>query len=254
MIQLRLFLILVFLFSIPLWIIGFIFDATKIIPVKLPISALQFFCVIFSAIIVTKKFKGLTIPFLKSGFDFHRIKNKNWQVAVFILLPLTVLLSYFLTKHFGVLIKNKSTPIWNIPFFLLIYGLSGYCEEIGWTAIAVEKLLTRFNIIITGLVVGIIWALWHIIPFIQTNNTTIWVIWQSIFTVTFRVLMTKIYVVTNRSIFATIALHTTYNTAFSMLPYYGSTYNPMYMFFSTMTVGIVVFILFKGHKFEQSLE
>ena len=251
--QLRHFIILVFLFSIPLWIIGFIFDATKIIPIKLPISALQFFCVIISAVIVTKKSEGSAIPLLKSGFDFRRIKNKNWQVAVFIIMPLTVLLSSFMIKYFGVLVTNKMTPIWNIPIFLLIYGLSGYCEEIGWTAIAVEKLLTRYNIINTGLVVGIIWAVWHIIPFIQTNNTTIWVIWQSIFIITFRVLMTKIYVLTNRSVFATIALHATYNTAFSMMPYYGSTYNPMYMAFATMTVGFIVFILFKGHKLQTVL-
>ncbi|MEO7046610.1 MAG: CPBP family intramembrane glutamic endopeptidase [Ferruginibacter sp.] len=157
-------------------------------------------------------------------------------------------------KTFGVLITKKPTPIWSIFIFVLIYGLSGYCEQIGWTAIATEKLLQRYNIVITGLIVGIIWASWHIIPFTQTHNTGIWIFWQCIFTVLYRILMTKIYVLTNRSVFATIALHATYNTAFSMMPYYGSTYDPMYMTSATCIVCLIVFILFKGHKIVNPLE
>ena len=141
-------------------------------------------------------------------------------------MPLTVLLSYFLIKIFGVLVTNKPTPIWNILIFFLIYGLSGYCEQIGWTAIGTEKILARYSIVITGLIVGIILASWHIIPFTQTHNTPIFIFWQCIFTVLYLILMTKIYVLANRILFATIALHATFNTAFSMMPDYGSTYNP----------------------------
>jgi uncharacterized protein len=125
---------------------------------------------------------------------------------------------------------------------LLVYGISGYSEELGWTAIATDKLLERFNTIITGLVVGLIWAVWHIIPFIQTHNSAIWIFWQCIYTIVFRVLITKIYILTNRSVFATIALHTTYNTAFSIMPYYGSSYNPAYMTLATCIVGLIVFL------------
>ena len=140
-------------------------------------------------------------------------------------------------------LNNKPTPIWNIPIFLVVYGISGYCEQLGWTAIATDKLLLRFNTIVTGLIIGFIWASWHIIPFIQTHNPTIWIFWQCIYTIVYRILLTKIYTLTNKSVFATVALHMTYNTAFSMMPYYGSSYNPMYMVLAIFIVAVIVFIV-----------
>lgn len=224
--------------------VGYLFDATKVIPIKLPISALQFLAVLIAVIIVTKRNNGSANQILLRGIDFYRIKKKEWKLGVFLLMPLTVLLSYFIMKWSGLHIPNKITPIWTLPLFLFIYGISGYSEQLGWTAIATDKLLSKFNIVSTGLIVGLIWASWHIIPFIQTRNTATWILWQCAFTVVYRIVMTKIYVITNKSVFATIALHATYNAAFSMMPYYGSSYNPMYMALATFIVGLIVFILF----------
>ncbi|HEY5825602.1 MAG TPA: CPBP family intramembrane glutamic endopeptidase [Cyclobacteriaceae bacterium] len=244
--QLREYLLLVFILSIPFWILGFIFDNTKIISVELPISALQFVCILLAAIIIIKRNGNSISSILKRGFDFNRITSNLWRYSIFILMPLTILLSYFIMQWNGLEPTNKQTPLWNLPFFLLIYGVSGYSEQLGWTAIATDKLLQKYNIIITGLIVGLIWTIWHIIPFIQTHHSPVWIFWQCIYTIVFRVLLTKIYVLNNRSVFATVALHVTYNTAFSMMPYYGSSYNPMYMLLATCIVGIIVFLLPTG--------
>jgi membrane protease YdiL (CAAX protease family) len=242
--QLWKFFILVFLFSIPLWGVAYIFDVTKIIPIKLPISALQFLCVLLAAIIVTKQNGNSAASILLRGLDFNRIPVKLWRYSIFILMPLTIFLSYLIMKWNGLQLIDKPTPLWNIPIFLLVYGISGYCEQLGWTAIATDRLLVKFNTIVTGLIVGLIWATWHIIPFTQTHNPATWIFWQSIYTVIFRILLTKIYILTNRSVFATVALHMTYDTAFSMMPFYGSSYNPMYMVLATGIVGLIVFLLF----------
>ncbi|HVX25876.1 MAG TPA: hypothetical protein VHB70_06020 [Parafilimonas sp.] len=55
---------------------------------------------------------------------------------------------------------------------------------------------------------------------------------------------------TNKSVFATIALHMTYSTAFSTMPYYGSSYSAKYMVVATCIVGIIVFLL--NGKWKQS--
>ena len=241
--ELRQFLILVFLLSIPLWIVGYIFDATKIIPVKLPISALQFLSVLIAAVIVTKRNGSSVTLLLKRGLDFKQIKKRIWQYAIFILMPLIIYCSYLIMQLNGLETNSRLTPLWNIPIFLAVYGISGYCEQLGWTAIATDKLLMKFNAIVTGLIVGLVWAAWHIIPFIQTHNPTIWIFWQCIYTIIYRILLTKIYTLTNKSVFATVALHMTYNTAFSLMPYYGSSYNPKYMAIATFIIGIIVFLL-----------
>ena len=99
--QLNHFLILVFLLSIPLWILGYIFDATKIIPIKLPVSALQFLCVLFAALIVTNRNGKSVASILKRGLDFNRVTVKLWQYAIFILMPLTVFLSHYAMERDG---------------------------------------------------------------------------------------------------------------------------------------------------------
>lgn len=244
------FLWLVLLFSIPLWLAAIFFDATKIIPVKLPFSALQFLSVLLAAVITTHQNGASVRDLLLRGIDIKRIKNPIWQIGIFLLMPLTVLLSYFLTVLSGVDIPDKMTPLLNIPIFLLIYGISGYCEEIGWTAIMTDILLERHTIIICGLIVGITGALWHIIPFIQTYNSTVWIFWQCMYSIIYRVLLTKIYVLTDQSVFSTIATHATYNVAFSLMPYYGSLYNPMYMSFATLFITVITFTFLKTSRYE----
>ncbi|HEY0770545.1 MAG TPA: CPBP family intramembrane glutamic endopeptidase [Sphingobacteriaceae bacterium] len=237
------FLVTLFLLSIPLWILGYALDATKIIPVKLPISALQFLCVPVAAIIEVKRQGNSVSALLIRGFDYNRIRSIPWHFAIFILMPVTVYFSYIIMEWNGMQLPTQATPLWNIPIFLLIYGFSGYCEEIGWMSIVTDRLLTRYNIVITGFIVGIIWVTWHLIPFTQTHNSTIWIFWQCVFTIVNRILITKIYILTNRSVFAAIVLHMTYNTAFSMMPYYGSAYNPMYMVLATLITCVGVFII-----------
>ena len=243
------FLWLVLLFSIPLWLAASFFDATKIIPVKLPFSALQFLSVLFAAVITTWQSGASVRDLLLRGIDIKRIKNPMWQVSIFLLMPLTVLISYLLTIWSGADIPDKMTPLLNIPIFLLIYGISGYCEEIGWTAIMTDILLEHRTVIVCGLIVGITGALWHIIPFIQAHNTAAWIFWQCTYSIIYRILLTKIYTLTNRSVFSTIAAHATYNVAFSLMPFYGSSYNPMYMSFATLLITVIIFILIKTPRY-----
>lgn len=240
--HLKRYLLLVFLFSAPLWLMGGFFDATTILPVNLPVSALQFFSVLLAAVLVTQRNGGSVRELLKRGIDFSRIKAPRWRFGVFLLMPLAVMLSYGLMCLGGVMTAAEMTPLLSTPVFLLIYGLSGYCEQLGWTAIMTDALLARYTLVQAGLLTGITWALWHIVPFIQTHHTVNWIVWQCVLSIIFRVLMTKIYVVTNRSLFGSVALHATYNTAFSLLPYYGSSYQPMYMAIATLITLVVVFI------------
>ena len=233
---------LVLLFSVPLWLAAAFFDATKVIPVKLPFSALQFLSVLLAVVLVARAQGQSVRKLLLRGFDFDRIHNPAWRAGIFLLMPFTICLAFGMIVWSGAVIPNTQTPLWVIPVFLLIYGISGYCEQIGWTAFMTDELLARrYSLLLTGLLVGLTWAVWHIIPFIQTHNTAGWIFWQCLYTITYRVLLTKVYVLTNRSVFSTIAMHATYNTAFSMMPYYGSSYNPMFMVAATLIVTLLVF-------------
>jgi hypothetical protein len=53
---------------------------------------------------------------------------------------------------------------------LLVTGLAvglvegGLMEELGWTGFATPELRRRYSILATGLIVGILWAIWHFLP------------------------------------------------------------------------------------------
>lgn len=235
------FLWLLLLFSLPFWLAPIFFDSTKIIPVKLPFSALQFISLFTAAIVVTHHGGGSVHRLLQRGFDIKRVTNPTWRIGIFLFMPFTVLLSYLMILWSGASVPNEMTPLLSRPIFLLVNSISGYCEQIGWTAIMTDQLLKSHTVIAAFLIVGITWAGWHIIPFIQTHNTVAWIFWQCMYTVIYRVLLTKVYVLTNRSVFSTVAMHAAYNTAFSIMPYYGSSYNPMYMTLATLCTTLIVF-------------
>ncbi len=243
------FLIVVLALSAPLWLAASIVDATRIIPVALPLSALQFLAVLLAAVIVIWRGGGSVPALLRRGLDINRIPGLTWRLGVVILMPLLVLCSYGLTLRSSVSVSVPPTPLLSLPVLLLIYSLSAYCEQLGWTAILTDALLTRCSVLAAGLIAGGIWAVWHFIPFLQTHHSLAWVAWQCAFTIAFRVLLTRVYVATNRSVFATIALHATYDTAFSFLPSFGSSYDPQWMTVVTVMAVALLFVGARPHRF-----
>jgi hypothetical protein len=53
----------------------------------------------------------------------------------------------------------------------LIMGLSaavvtGICEELGWTGFVTPRLRQRYSVLATGLIIGVLWGTWHIVPMV----------------------------------------------------------------------------------------
>jgi membrane protease YdiL (CAAX protease family) len=47
----------------------------------------------------------------------------------------------------------------------LATGLAaGFFEELGWTGFAIPRLRQRYSVLATGLIVGLLWAVWHLLP------------------------------------------------------------------------------------------
>ena len=57
-----------------------------------------------------------------------------------------------------------------LPLFLLILTLTdGLGEELAWRGFALPRMLTRYNALVASLVLGVIWALWHL-PLLWTEG------------------------------------------------------------------------------------
>ncbi len=240
------FFLLVFALSIPFWILGFIGpDTTKIIPISLPISALMTFCpMIAAAILVYKKQKMQGVKqLLKQVFDFKKINNKKWFLPTVLLLPIIALLSYWYVKFTGTLLPLKPISLLSICIFFIVYFIGAIGEEVGWSGYIITPMQHKYGALKASIIVGIIWAIWHIIPWSQAHQTAAWIFWQSIGTVFLRIIMVWIFNNTGKSVFAMIFFHTMINISPYLIPKYGAHYDPfIFCILLLIVVTIIIFL------------
>jgi membrane protease YdiL (CAAX protease family) len=54
----------------------------------------------------------------------------------------------------------------------IVAGLiGGFLEELGWTGFAIPRLRLRYSVLTTGLIVGFLWAAWHLLMNFWTSGT-----------------------------------------------------------------------------------
>ena len=49
--------------------------------------------------------------------------------------------------------------------FVIIFVILAGVEETGWSGYATEPLQSRHGLLGAGLILGVVWAVWHIIPY-----------------------------------------------------------------------------------------
>jgi uncharacterized protein len=240
------FFLLVFALSIPFWILGAIApDFTEIFPIKLPISALMTFCPMIAAVILVykeQKSQGVK-DLLSQVFDFKKINNKRWYLLIVFLMPAIAVLSSFYTKFTGVIILEPQTPVLSILLFFGIYFIGAIGEEIGWSGYAIDPLQNKYGALKASLILGFIWAIWHIIPWSQTHQTPVWIVWQSVGAIFLRVVMVWLFNNTGKSVFAMILFHAMNNISPYLIPNQGAHYDPFITCISLIATVIVVVFL-----------
>ena len=240
------FFLLVLLLSIPFWILGAIApDFTKIFPIKLPISALMTFSPLMAAVILVyreRKDQGIS-EFLALAFDFKKIKDKRWYLPIVCLMPAIAVISYCCTKFTGVPILETQTPVLSMLVFFVVYFIGAIGEEIGWSGYAVDPLQNRYGALKASLILGVVWAIWHIIPWSQTHQTPVWIAWQSVSTVFLRVVMVWLFNNTGKSVFGMVLFHVTINISPYLIPNQGAHYDPFIACILLILTVIVVVLL-----------
>jgi uncharacterized protein len=223
------FFLLVFLLSIPFWILGAVTrDLTEILPIKLPISALMTFCPLLAAAILVykeQKIHGVK-ELLKLSFDFQKIKDKRWYIPVVFLMPTIAALSYLYLKLTGEIRPEPPTPFLSAVIFFFVFFIGAIGEEVGWSGYVTDPLQNQYGAFKASVIIGFIWAIWHIIPYSQAHQTPIWIFWQCLGTVFLRTIMVWIFNNTNKSVFAMILFHTMINISPYLFPNNGSHYDP----------------------------
>jgi hypothetical protein len=105
----------------------------------------------------------------------------------------------------------------------LVFGLA---EELGWTGYATEPLQARYGALGAAIVLGVVWAAWHVVPLIQAHRRPDWIAGWSLGRVGNRVVMVWLFNRAGRSVFGAALYHDMLNVSWQLFPNGGSHYDP----------------------------
>jgi membrane protease YdiL (CAAX protease family) len=221
------FFLLVFALSLPFWWAGTLVGP-QLVP-GVPVTALiVVFCPTTAALILVyreSKTAGVR-DLLKRSFDYNQIKAKIWYAPILLLMPGVTILSYGWMRWMGLPLAIPQVPVVatltiSLAIFILALG-----EELGWSGYAIDPMQDRWGALSASILLGLAWALWHIVPLVQVHRSPAWIAWWCLGTVAARVLMVWLYNNTGKSVFAMAVFHTTINVTWQLFPIRGSYWDP----------------------------
>lgn len=168
-------------------------------------------------------------------FDYRRI-GKRWHLVIWLTFPTVNVLAIWLSRLSGSppptfeTARGLLAAPWRIlPFALFILLFGPLPEELGWRGYALDGLQARYNALTSSLILGAMWALWHVPLFfmpgtyqhdqLRFGSPDFWAYLAG--PVVISVLFTWIYNNTRRSTLSAILFHFMANFTGELLPLSG---------------------------------
>jgi membrane protease YdiL (CAAX protease family) len=88
-----------------------------------------------------------------------------WYILVVLGSVGLLTLAQVVTRLLGLTVTIAMPPVNLSPYVIFGFGVNFFantCEEIGWRGFALPHLQKRYNALISTLIVGTLWALWHL--------------------------------------------------------------------------------------------
>jgi len=194
----------------------------------LPVAALGTFCPMLAAIILMYRQdkRAGVISLLKRAFDVKRIKKKWWYAPLLLIMPIAMILSFWVQRLTGVPIPAPQLVI--VQALALCVGcfIGALGEELGWSGYAIEPMQARWGALKASLLLGLFWAVYHYIGLVQAHRSVEWIAWWTLDTVSARVIMVWLFNHTGRSVFGMILFHMTINVTWLLYPVGDSFFDP----------------------------
>ena len=126
-----------------------------------------------------------------------------------------------------------------------LYGIGAIAEEVGWTGYAQRPLVDRLGALPAAMLIGAVWAAWHIVPYAAQGRTITWIVGQCAATVAMRVVMVWL-VRRAHSALVAVVFHAMINVCYSAYPRDGSLYDPVLVSILTGIVAAALAITTRG--------
>ena len=220
--SLIIFFLLTFILALPVYILvglsaNNIIFSSEITLAFLPLATL---IPISAALILTYRESGWVgaKKLLKRSSDYKRVTKKIWYVPTVFLLPFLLILALGATILLGQPLVDAPFPAVALPVMFMLFFIMALCEQVGWMGYAFEPMQDKWNAFKAALLLGLIWALWHVPIYIFIITDPLLITAQVISLVAIRFLMVWLFDNTGKSVFVVILFHAVYNTTIGVLP------------------------------------
>jgi membrane protease YdiL (CAAX protease family) len=234
------FFVLVFVLSIPFWILGSLFEI-QLLP-GLPIGAFAVFVPgIATGILAYRSAQFPAVSALvRRSFDGGRITKRRWYIIFFFFNPAVAVISFLIMRVSGGGVPNPP-PLTFAVFPLAAFSfIAAIGEELGWTGYATKPSLQRWGPLLGSILLGLVWAAFHVILLAQVDRSLQWIAWWSLGTVSLRTIMIWLYRHAGESVLAAAIFHATINISWQLFPVNGSFYDPKIFSLVTIALGILM--------------
>ena len=219
------FFALVFALSIPLWILGAA-RPLELLP-RLPASALMAFCPGLAACFFAYREGGMhgVAGLVGRALDWRRIPG-GWYAPILLLMPALTVASYWWMRAMKAPLPQPRIAPGPAVVLLVAFLVTALGEEVGWSGYILEPLQDRWGALRAAVLLGMVWAVWHIIPLVQAERVGSWIAWWGLGTVGSRVIIVWLYDNAGKSVFAASLYHAMNNLCWQLFPVSGSHYDP----------------------------
>ena len=235
------FFVLLFALSVPFWLLGHAVGRLPI-PINLPLAALMAGLPAAIALWLSWKAGGRRqVAALFSRIaDVGRVRNAAWLLVAAVLMPAALAAAWGLQVLAGENLPAIEISPSTLGIFLILFVAGGIGEELGWQGLVYPLMRERWDALTSGLVLGSLWAIWHLVPFLQADRSSEWILWQSLTMLPLRIITVWLFVNAGESVAIAILFHAMCNVAQFSFPAYGSHYEPLTAFIVLGTIAVII--------------
>jgi membrane protease YdiL (CAAX protease family) len=122
-------------------------------------------------------------------------------------------------KPFARQLVGPSLNLWIAALIFMVYQVLANGEEFGWRGYALPRLQARYGALVASLIIGVIWAVWHVPKFLTAGDAHDYSFWFfALQIIAEAILFTWVFNNTHGSLLMALLFHAALNTADVFLP------------------------------------